>query len=317
MNGRLRLNHLRQNLLGLFFENGWLKLLSLVLATLLFYFSKQPAASIRISGVPVEFVGVPAGMEIVHLDSPVVNLQLRGPRNLLAGLSGNEITVPVNLSNREQGERVAHLQLADIKLPERVEVMSASPASLRLRLERTVNQWVKVRPLTEGQPPEGFELYDVTVNPEIVQIEGPEREVSRVEFLSTETINLTRRNSSFSRQVDLEVPTPLRIVKASDVSLTFKIGEHRVKRVVQGVVLQPPDSEGTVPAARLTKIAVELWGPESLVNELKAPDIVAISEGGKTSSNGATPLINRIKLPDRYRDVVTARQVSLARPRRR
>ena len=116
------LMHQPQKFIRLILENKWLKLLSLILALLLFNFSKQPASSIRISGVPVEFVGIPAGMEIVNIDSPVVNLQLKGPRNLLTSLSGNEITVPVDLSNKEQGERVAHLQIRDVKLPDRIEV---------------------------------------------------------------------------------------------------------------------------------------------------------------------------------------------------
>ncbi|MFZ4985050.1 MAG: YbbR-like domain-containing protein [Blastocatellia bacterium] len=304
-----------QLLFHLLLENRWLKLLSLILAILLFYFSRQPGSSIRISGVPIEFIGVPAGMEIVNIDSPVVNLQLRGPRNLLVGLSGNEIMVPVDLSKKEQGERVAHIQIRDVRLPDRIEVINISPASLRLRLERTLSHWAGVRPRTEGSLPNGLEIYDISVSPDRIRIEGPEHEVLRYPVLSTETINLNGREAAFSLLVDVEVPLPLRVIGSEQVCMTIVPGETRVRRVISGVALQLPGRADARGPVRPRRIAVELWGPRSLVNELKASDIGAVIPGGEQTAAGSTPPAPQITLPERYREAVVARPVSAPRPR--
>jgi len=306
------LAHQPQKLIRLILENKWLKLLSLILAVLLFNFSKQPASSIRIGGVPVEFVGIPAGMEIVNIDSPVVNLQLRGPRNLLTSLSSNEITVPVDLSNKEQGERVAHLQIRDVKLPDRIEVLNISPASLRLRLERTLSHEAPIRPRTEGSLPDGLEIYEVAINPNRIQIEGPEREIRRTEYLSTETIDLSGRASTFTLLVDVEVASPLRVVGSEQVNMTVRLGEVRVRKVVSAVPVLFEGGAMAKPPVSPKKITVELWGPRSLVEEIKLSDIGATITIEQLSRGDRAVLEPRITLPDKYRDTVTARPVSAA-----
>ncbi|NDD62419.1 MAG: YbbR-like domain-containing protein [Acidobacteria bacterium] len=302
--------HLLRRLAELFhpvLENRWLKLLSLILAILLFYFSKQPGSSIRVSGVPVEFIGVPVGMEIVNIDSPMVSLQLKGPRNLLTSLSSNEITVPVDLSNKEQGERVAHLQIRDIRLPDRIEVLNITPTALRLRLERTLSAWIGIRPRTEGLLPNGLELYDVLMNPDKILIEGPEREVLGTESLSTETVNLNGRAASFSLLVDVEVPAPLRIKGSEQITLTIRIGEERVRRIISGVPLLLRGAKETERPARLQRVAVELWGPKSLVGEIEASEISALVDVAERDQGGLAPTRPEIVLPERYRDHIAAR----------
>lgn len=311
------LMHQPRKFIRLILENKWLKLLSLILALLLFNFSKQPASSIRIGGVPVEFVGIPAGMEIVNIDSPVVNLQLKGPRNLLTSLSGNEITVPVDLSNKEQGERVAHLQIRDVKLPDRIEVLNISPASLRLRLERTLSQATPIRPRTEGSLPDGLEIYEVAINPDRILIEGPEREIRRTEYLSTETVDLSGREATFTLLVDVEVPSPLRVVGSEQVNLTVRLGEKRVRKVISAV---PVLFEGGAVASRSAsskRVTVELWGPRSLVDEIKVSDIGATITVDQSSRRDRPASEPRIILPERYRDTVIARPVSAVRGRGR
>ncbi|MEY3283406.1 MAG: hypothetical protein RIR86_1419 [Acidobacteriota bacterium] len=289
------------------FENKWLKILSLVLAILLFRFSNQPDSFVKISGVPVEFQGIPAGMEIVNIDSPVVSVQVKGPQNMVTGLTSNQISVTANLSNKEQGERIAHLQTHHVKLPERIEVLNISPTTIRLRLEKTESRAVKVIPMTEGTLPPGLEIYDTSINPETILVEGPQRDIEKVTQFSTETINLDRLSSSFNAQVDVEVPTPLRIKGREQVRLSITIGEKRQKRTVSvPVILRGNQAEQHRPSPR--RVDVDLFGPESLLRQIETTNIQAeISVIGLP--RGETLIAPSITLSDRFRNKISVTAV--------
>jgi hypothetical protein len=65
---------------------------------------------------------------------------------MVTGLTPNQISVTANLADKDQGERVAQLQTANVKLPDRIEILSISPTFIRLRLERTISRNVRVIP---------------------------------------------------------------------------------------------------------------------------------------------------------------------------
>lgn len=302
----MRLQHvagLMRELANRIFDNRWLKILSLVLAILLFRFSNQPVSVVRITGVPIEFQGLPVGMEIVHIDSPVVSLQVRGPQNMVTGLTPNQISVTANLADKDQGERVAQLQTANVKLPDRIEILSISPTFIRLRLERTISRNVRVIPMTEGQLPPGLEVYETSIQPETILVEGPQRDLERVTHFSTETINLDRLSSSYKSEVDVEVPTPMRFKDDQNVELSIIIGEKRQKRLFIIPVSIRDDQSAT---KRITprRVEVELFGPASLIKQIESSDITAeISLNGTLRSE--TLIAPVIKIPDRFQNQIS------------
>ena len=298
---------LLRELSGHIFENKWLKIFSLVLAILLFRFSNQPDSFVKIGGVPVEFQGIPPGMEIVNIDSPIVSVQVKGPQNMVTGLTSNQISVTANLSNKEQGERIAHLQTHNVKLPERIEVLNISPTTIRLRLEKTESRLVRVIPKTEGTLPSGLEIYETSINPETIMVEGPERDIEKVINFSTETINLDTLTSSFNAQVDVEVPTPLRIKGREQVRLSINIGEKRERRTILiPVVLRGDEAEQRRVAPR--RVEVELFGPESILRQLPTSEITAeVSVFGLP--RGETLIAPVITIPDRYRNTISVATV--------
>jgi YbbR domain-containing protein len=289
-------------------ENKWLKIFSLILAILLFRFSNQPNSIVKIGGVPVEFQGIPAGMEIVNIDTPVVSVQVRGPQNMVTGLTNNQISVTANLSNKEQGERIAHLQTHNVNHPERIEVLNISPTTIRLRLEKTVSRAVKVIPMTEGTLPAGLEIYETNINPETILVEGPQRDIEKVTNFLTETINLDRLSGSFNEQVDVEVPTPMRIKGREQVRLSIVIGEKRQKRILNiPVILRGEPAEGR----RLTprRVAVELFGPESIIRQIQSTDVLAeVSLVGLP--RGETLIAPVLTINDRFRQHITVAAVT-------
>ncbi len=296
----------------LLLENKWLKLLSIVLAVLLFIFSRQPTADVRLNGVPVEFHGVPPGMEIVTDDSPMVTVRLQGPRNVVTSLTSNQIWVTANLTNKEPGARIAHLQPNNVRRPDHVEVLQISPPNLRLHLERTASRSVRVDAKMDNRLMPGLEIYDIQIIPPFIDIEGPESEVNKVERLNTETVNLAGRSGPFETFVDVETSERIRVKTQDSIKLHIEIGEMRERRLITGINVTNDSPRGVMtlsgrPVA-LGQTSIEIFGPRSLVRSLSAAEVRATVNLSGSPRSGQQSL-PAIALPDQYRSQIRIQKV--------
>lgn len=254
-------------------ENAGLKLLALVLATLLFAISRQPMSDIRLVGVQLEYRGLAPGLETSGELNQTVSVRLRGPRDVVRGLLPNQIAVVANLSNKEPGERVIQLKTSDVALPDSIEVLQIDPATIPLRIEHTTRRRVRVEPELMGQIPEGFEVYRVSVEPAEVDIEGPQSQISQVDVVTTESVQLGGRKANFGASVDVYHPNhSIRVLTPGPLRLSIEIGERRITRLLKDLKvkwLDPP------PGGKLLDptVNIEISGPRSAVEGLNPEDV--------------------------------------------
>lgn len=277
-------------------KSAGLKLLSLLLAFILFLISRQPFSDMRLVGVPVEFTGLQQGMEIVGDENvtPTVSVRLRGPRDVVRGLLPNQLAVTANLSNKEPGERVVQLKPQNVLVPDGIEVMQIEPANIRLQLEHTSQKMVQVEPQFLGTPPDNFEIYQVQIEPPLLGIEGPQSYLANLTQVKTESINLREQRHSFKTTLDVELPQPsLRVINRASVTLTVELGERRTSRTLNDLPIQMMGASGSLRAS--TKVvSVTLFGPQSVVENLHANDV-------RVEANLAELPVNSDTLPVRLR----------------
>ena len=106
-------------------QNKKLKFLSIGLAFLLFAVSRQPQRDVMVVGVPLEYINIPAGLEITGNFPTTVNLRLRGAKDVVRNVAVNQLEVVADLSGKSVGERVIQLKASDVLRPEKVEVVSS------------------------------------------------------------------------------------------------------------------------------------------------------------------------------------------------
>lgn len=209
-------------------ENGRLTLMSLGVAFLFFVVSRQPDRDIMLVGVPLEFTSIPAGLEISSEVPPVVNVRLRGPRDLVQGIAANELQVKADLSNKAAGERVIQLKASDIILPEKVDVRRIEPPAIELKLEPTRRKTVPIEAQFVGSVAEGFERSRTQLEPATIEIEGPDSRVAQVTKILTESILLGDKRESFQLQLELEPgKSGVRIVSATPIKVTVEIAAKK------------------------------------------------------------------------------------------
>lgn len=275
-------------------ENKGLKLLSLLLAILLFAVAQQPVTDLRLVGVPIEYRGLSQGVEVSSGGEQTVSVRLRGPRDVLRSLVPNQLLVVANLSNKEVGERIVQLKADESLLPNSVKVLQIEPATIKIKLEPTAKKRVKVEARFFGQVEEGREIYQIKLAPEEVEIEGPQSLIDRIDHVVTETVNLNGRRMDFQTSVEVEVPQHTSLGRISGpINLSVEIGERRIARRFTNIPIQWPDKNA--PGRLLTKtIDVEVFGPRSAVETLRANDFrVEMNTTGLHSGvNRITPKVH-------------------------
>lgn len=280
-------------------ENKGLKLLALALALLLFVVSRQPVSDVKLFNVPLEYRGLSPNVEISGDVEQTVSLRVRGPRDLVRGLTPSQLSVVADLSSKEPGERVVQLHAGDVSLPDNnIRVIQIEPASIRLLLEPKLRKRVSVEAQFMGQPAAGLEVYRVNVQPPEVEIEGPQSQLNKIGRLLTETVNLNGRDKNFQATVDVETPhRSLRVLTPSPIRLSIEIGERRSFIRFRNVPVFWLDQP---PGGRLltNTVEVELYGPNSAMDALRAKDIRAELTAELISGSGSGE--PRIVLPENH-----------------
>ncbi len=206
-----------------------LRVLAVVLALLIFLIARQPTSEVRVVGVSVEYINIPAGLELTGDIPQTVSVRLRGPRDVVRGLPPTQLAVEADLRDKVAGERNVQLQTSDMNLPTNVQVVRVEPVSLRLKLEPTLRKKIKVEaPATPAD--EGFEVTHIVIEPEMIEVEGPASIVANVASLKTESISLKGRRQNFVETLEVEYPhNGLRLVSSNKVKVSVALAARSNK----------------------------------------------------------------------------------------
>ena len=212
-------------------QNKKLKFLSIGLAFLLFAVSRQPQRDVMIVGVPLEYINIPAGLELTGNFPTTVNLRLRGAKDVVRNVTVNQLEVVADLSEKSVGERVIQLKASDVLRPEKVEVRRIDPPSIELKIEATIRKTISIEPQIAGVPNNNFELSKLTPIPATIEIEGPESKVNQVAKLRTESILIEGKQANFESKVEVETMAQgVRLVNQGAINVLV---EFRAKKNVE------------------------------------------------------------------------------------
>jgi YbbR domain-containing protein len=275
---------IKQWLRGLVTEDWPMKLIALLIALVLWFgvSGQRTMSTSRIRGVHLSF-RVPSGAEISNDPVQEVEITVTGDKRNIDRINKNDLTVTVDLSNYKPSELVVPLkpETVSVELPNSVKLDEIQPNKIVLRLEKSEEKLVEVRPSFEGQLPEGYEIYSTTVVPAKARIRGPESYVSLIDRVPTERINLDGHKEDFvARQISVNPVNPKVTFLDAVVDVSIKIGEQRMEKTIINL---PVKDELTGKTAKETA-SVVLYGPRTAIEKVKADNfqiMLVTDSGGK------------------------------------
>src|SRR5213078_611391 len=199
--------------------NWHLKLISLILAVMLWMVVATETSSELGMEVPLEYRNIPAQLEITGDTTNTVQVRLRGSSHVI-----RDVSTTIDLSKMRPGEKIVPLSPQNVQAPFGADVIRVNPSSVRFNLERTLTKTVPVVPTILGQASDGFEIGSVAVNPSKVEVEGPESRVSTLASIATVPIRFDRRQTRIEQTADLDVPDPqIRLRRPAPVTVRVEI----------------------------------------------------------------------------------------------
>jgi len=205
-------------------HNWPLKIVSLLLATLLWAaVSNQQSSEIGLE-VPLEYRNIPQQLEITGDTTNTVQVRLRGPSNVIKGVSSADVATTLDLAKMGTGEKIVALSPQNVQAPYGAEVIRVNPSNVRFTLERTLIKTIEIVPTIAGLPADGFEVGQVLVSPNTIDVEGPESLVNGLSSIATLPIRLDEKRSPVDQTADLDVPDPqIRLQRTSPVNVKVDI----------------------------------------------------------------------------------------------
>lgn len=213
------------------FRQLGLKTLAITLASVLWLTVAGEHVVERSLRVPLEFRNIPEALEIVGNTPDTVDVRLRGSSAVLSRVQPGEIVAVIDLSAARTGSRLFHLRNEEVRAPFGVEVSQVTPATLSLALEKSARRRVPVVPPTEGDPAPGFVIGRVTVDPQTVEIVGPDSHVRLVAEATTEPVSVKDARTRVRDGVTIGVAdSSVRLVQAKNANVTVEIWPAPVER---------------------------------------------------------------------------------------
>ena len=243
------------------FRHVGLKVVSILLASLLWLVVAGEQIVERALRIPLEFTNVPAELEIVGEPPGVVDVRVRGSSGALSRVAAGELVAVLDLETAREGQRLFHLSSTDVRVPFGVEVAQVTPSNFYISFEPLARKSVPIVPEVDGDPMPGFEIGTVTAEPASVEVEGPRSAVEATTAAITEAVSAAGAAGPITELVTVGVADPtVRLTNTAPVRVTVNVAPAQVQWAVAGIrvtVRNGNGREAVTPGA----ITVHVRGP--------------------------------------------------------
>lgn len=162
-------------------------------------------------------------------------------------------------------------------------------------VEQSATRLAAVIPALAGEPAYGYTLLGIRVTPQTVTMVGDPKTVAQVGSVSTETVNISGATRDFVQEVAVVSPAGVRV--AGRVRVAVQIVPAIAVTTVRGIRVQPPEvGNGLVVHIEPALVQIQIQGPVTLVNRLRAADFSARLDG-QTAEEGQRRAQVRIQAP--------------------
>lgn len=259
------------------FRKLGLKLLSILIALLLWLAVGGEQVVERTLRSPLELQNIPEGLEVVGEAPSTVDVRVRGASSTLGQLSAGDVVTVLDTTTAKPGRRLFHLTPDEVRVPFGVEVTFVGPATVPLLFERQVTKTIPVAPAVEGQPAPGYFIERVEVEPPEVEVVGPESALRILQQAATEPVELAGATTSVREVVNIGLPdSSARMRSPRTARVTVSIAPVRSERTMAAVPVRMKNLRAALSArATPTSVSATVRGTDDLLRSLSTDDVVA------------------------------------------
>ncbi len=201
------------------------KLVSALFAAFLWYYVQSTTTTEQTFSLPIQFLNLPPGLVVLETSDTAVSIVVKGKSDTVKNLNAAKTIKPVvYLDGAKTGTNYQKIELTlNEPLPD--TIINLQKDRVRVRLDRLTERVVAVQPRIGGVPRDGYFVTEVLLDRREVQAQGPQEILSALEYLETQTVDVSQATNEFSRAVTVSVPKLVSVVGSDRVTLTVRIGK--------------------------------------------------------------------------------------------
>jgi len=221
---------------NLIFKNWGLKLFSLLLALILWTTLIPPEKifSEKTLTISLETHNLPQDMELVKKPTATIDVTIRAPDRYMDQITSTNVVAELNLANASLFQEDYTLNESMISMPAgvRATVIKITPNTVNLKLEKSIEIMLDVKPDIIGDLIEGLKVERIEVDPAQILIKGAESKVREDYKVRTTPIDISTLMQTTELEADLILPSPdLRFATSlTKVKVTIFIAEEEPGR---------------------------------------------------------------------------------------
>jgi len=177
-------------------RNLGLKLISLAIALILWLIASGGKNTVRtVTSFDVApIISIPEGMEIVAQNYKNITIRVSGQTADISRLTKDDFSITVDLSTKNTPGKhdIAVLQYLDY--PPQIQINEVDPPNITIELDRTVLRPVELIVPADAisNLPYGKRVERAQVVPPTVLVEGPQKELDKMDAIQVDAVNLPR-----------------------------------------------------------------------------------------------------------------------------
>lgn len=218
--------------------------------------------------LPVQAVGIPAGLTITGPPLQRLDVRVRGPKSVIETLGNLKLKYFLDLSEVDIGIKTIPIETKSILLPKGISVVAVHPSSITIRIEKEIQKELPVVISYTGKPASGFFVAGTIAKPMSVVLRGPENMLDVMEKILTKPLDVNGLSESFKKEIALDLPEEIEAVSSAKIVQTeIIIAQEIVTRNFNDI---PVSGKNTPYPYKITPpvINIEVKGPANVLEKL-------------------------------------------------
>ncbi len=193
-------------------KNPTLKIISLILAIILWLFVKSTSESEVGLVVPLEFFRVPSNLIVTQVSTDAINVRIAGPFYQLERFPTKEGKARIDLSGARPGTNTFDILTDNFTIPKALKIAQISPSSVKVEIDRVMDKAVHVKSAVKGKPAAGYRVTKIAVDPPYINLQGARSQLEGLREVLTEEVDI----SGLGETLEVEVPLKLADLKLKE-----------------------------------------------------------------------------------------------------
>jgi len=274
-----------------------LKVISVVLAALLWLLVSGEQTVERALRIPLEFTNLPPQLELVGAPPAVVDVRVRGSSGTLSRVAAGELSAILDVRTARIGDRLFHLTAEDVRAPFGVEVVQVTPASVSLSFEESLSKTVGVTVRIEGEPADGYAVGGVTIEPSTVAVVGPASALKNLTEAITEPVSVAGASRPVVDDVTIGLMDPVvRLRQAQNAHVIVAIAAAPDEWVVKEIAIHVKNGKGNAVVSP-DSVTIRARGPRDAMDVDPTHYSAAVDVTGFAAGRHMLPV--RVEAPNR------------------